>query len=76
MQIKIGIAQVARELSFETSETVEQVEEKLTAALAGEGGGTLSISDVSGRKVVVPAARLGYIEFGSPNAQPVGFGAV
>lgn len=76
MQIKIGIADVARELSFETNEELEVLEEKLSAALAGRNRGLFSVSDRNGRKVVVPAVRLGYIEFGSPNSQPVGFGAV
>ncbi len=75
MEIKLGIADVAREVTLESEEHVEEVRDRLAAALETDGG-ILELDDVKGRKVIVPAKRIGYIEFGSPNARPVGFGAV
>lgn len=74
MEIKLGIADIAREISLETEDTAEAIGERLTAAL--ESDGVFEVTDHKGRKVLVPARRLGYVELGSPNARPVGFGAV
>lgn len=74
MEIKLGIADIARELTLETEESAEVITQRLGTAL--ESGGLFEVEDVKGRKVIVPAARLGYVELGSPNARPVGFGAV
>ncbi|GAA3028061.1 MULTISPECIES: DUF3107 domain-containing protein [Streptosporangium] len=73
MEIKIGVRSVHRELVVETDLTAEQVENELSAALASSGG-VFTITDVNGRKVIVPVASLGFIEIGEEEARPVGFG--
>jgi hypothetical protein len=75
MEIKIGVRSVHRELIVETDFSAEQVESELSKALATEGGnGVFTITDVNGRKVLVPTASLGFIEIGEEEARPVGFG--
>lgn len=74
MEIKLGIAEVARELSLETDATAEEVAANLRAAL--EGDGLFQLTDTKGRQVLIPARRVGYVELGSATARPVGFGAV
>lgn len=74
MDIKIGIVNVAREVSIESTLTGEEVAAKVTAAL--ESNGLLDISDDKGRRVIVPAQQIGYIDLGPENARKVGFGAV
>ncbi|WP_371783099.1 DUF3107 domain-containing protein [Streptosporangium subroseum] len=75
MEIKIGVRSVHRELIVETDFSAEQVESELSKALATEGGnGIFTITDVNGRKVLVPTASLGFIEIGEEEARPVGFG--
>jgi Protein of unknown function (DUF3107) len=75
MEIKIGVRSVHRELIVETDFSAEQVESELSKALATEGGnGVFTITDVNGRKVLVPTASLGFIEIGEEVARPVGFG--
>ncbi len=74
MEIKLGITHVTRELTIESGETPEEVEQRLASAL--ESDQVFSVEDVNGRKVLVPAQRIGYVELGSPNARPVGFGRV
>lgn len=74
MEIKLGILQVAREITLESTETPEEVSSRLASAL--ESKGIFELADEKGRKVLVPAERIGYVELGSPNARPVGFGRV
>lgn len=75
MEIKIGVRSVHRELVVETDLSADQIENELSKALATEnGGGVFSVTDVNGRKVLVPTASLGFIEIGEEEARPVGFG--
>lgn len=71
MEVKIGVQHAARELLVETDETLENVE-KMVAEAVGSGG-VISITDHKGRKVLVPAAKLAYIEIGGGVAGQVGF---
>jgi hypothetical protein len=73
MEIKIGVRSVHRELIVETDLSAEQVEDELRQALATDKG-VFSITDVKGRRVVIPVAALGFVEFGEDERQPAGFG--
>ncbi len=75
MEIKIGVQHAARELSLESELSAEEVEKAVSAALTGKTG-LLVLNDDKGRKVIVPADRLAYIEIGEPTARRVGFGAL
>jgi hypothetical protein len=75
VEIKIGVQHAARELSLESELSAEEVEKAVTAALIGKTG-LLVLSDEKGRKVMVPADRLAYVEIGEPSARRVGFGAL
>ncbi|MBO1030892.1 DUF3107 domain-containing protein [Tessaracoccus sp. SD287] len=74
MDIKIGILNVTREVSIESTLTGEEVSKKLSDALASNG--LLDLSDEKGRRVIVPAQSIGYIDLGPENARKVGFGSV
>lgn len=74
MEIKIGIKQATRELTVDTEQSAAQIEEALRSALADEG--LLVLSERKGRKVLIPADRVAYIDLGQENVRPVGFGAV
>jgi hypothetical protein len=75
VEIKIGVQHAARELSLESELSAEEVEKVVSAALTGKTG-LLVLSDEKGRKVMVPADRLAYVEIGEPSARRVGFGAL
>lgn len=75
MEIKIGVQHAARELSLESELSAEEVEKAVSAALTGKTG-LLVLNDDKGRKVIVPADRLAYVEIGEPSARRVGFGAM
>lgn len=72
MDIKIGVTQIARELEIETSLAAEEVLDKLQDAKNGEKA--LVLESTNGRKLVIPTEKIGYIDIGSQNQRPVGFG--
>jgi len=71
VEVKIGIQQAQRELSVETDETPEQVQQQVAAAV--ESGGVVTLTDTKGRTVLVPAAKLAYVEIGTASVGTVGF---
>jgi hypothetical protein len=75
VEVKIGIPSVPRELRVETPSTPEEVESALKAAVAAEGG-VLVLSDVNGGKVLVPADKIAYLEFGGSEPRRVGFSSL
>ncbi len=74
MEIKVGIQQVNRELVVETSESAEAVEKALREAIADES--VLTLTDERGRKVLVAASKIAYVDLGEENARHVGFGSL
>ena len=71
MEVKIGVQNAQRELVVDTDSTPDDIEQRLTEAMAA--GGVLRLSDVKGRTVVVPADKIAYVELGSPTSSTVGF---
>lgn len=74
MEIKIGIQEISRELTVETEATAAQVEKDLKKALDDDG--LLTLTDEKGRKVLIPADRIAYLDLGQEKSRPVGFGTV
>ena len=72
VEVKIGIQNVAREVVLEASGSEAEIEAAVQAAL---DGGALVLTDDKGRRVMVPAGALGYVEVGEPSRGRVGFGA-
>jgi len=71
MEVKIGVQHAPREVVLETNETVDEVEKQVTEAVSSNG--TLVIDDVRGRKILVPADKIAYVEIGGGVAGQVGF---
>lgn len=72
VDIKIGVTDSSRELVIASAQEPEEVEAKVAAALAGEP--TLTLVDEKGRKVIVPSARITYVEIAPSDTRRVGFG--
>jgi hypothetical protein len=74
VEVKIGVQHAARELVLESTQSPAEVEKAVAAALAGPG--VLSLVDDRGRRVLVPADKLAYVEIAESEQRRVGFGAV
>jgi hypothetical protein len=72
VEVRIGVQNVARELAFESTQSVEEVTAAVNEAL--KKGGTLDLSDEKGRKYVVPVSALGFVHIGETEKSRVGFG--
>ncbi len=75
MEVKIGIQSVPRELVVETESSAEDVEAALKEAVAAEAG-VLVLGDTKGGKVLVPAEKIAYLEFGGTEPRRVGFSSL
>lgn len=72
MEVRIGIIQSPREISFETDAKTEEVSGKVESALAG-GQAFVSFTDVKGKSYVVASAAIAYVEVGAESGRKVGF---
>jgi Protein of unknown function (DUF3107) len=73
-QVRIAVSDVSSELSFECPSSPDEIRSAVTAALSA--GSPLILTDIRGHQIVVPAAKIGYIEIGEPVERRVGFGAL
>lgn len=73
MDVKIGVVDSPRELVVNSSQSPDEVETMVAAALEGERTGLLSLVDEKGRKYVIPASRVAYVEIGPADGRRVGF---
>ena len=76
MEVKIGIHSVPRELVVETDVPADEVEQQLASALADAAHSVFALPVSKGGKVLVPADKIAYVEFGAPEARRVGFGNI
>ena len=72
MEVKIGVQNASRELVIDSDQSGEDLESAVSTALSSDSG-LLVLTDAKGRKVIVPADKLAYVEVGSPAAGQVGF---
>ncbi len=72
VEIRIGVRNVARELTIETGLAADKTAALVSAAIAG---GDLDLTDVNGRRILVPHDAIGYVEMGEESKRRVGFGA-
>jgi hypothetical protein len=71
MEVKIGVQHAPRELTIETPDTAEEVEARLADAVTGDA--LFSVTDSRGRRVLVPARNIAYLEIGGGVSGQVGF---
>lgn len=73
MDIKIGVADSPRELVISSAQTPDEVEKAIVDALA-QTSSVLSLTDEKGRRYLVQAAKITYVEIGAADGRKVGFG--
>lgn len=71
MDIRIGVQNVTRELLVETDLTADEVAKKVAESMTGVA---LDLTDTKGRRLVIPASAIGYVEMGEEEKRRVGFG--
>jgi Protein of unknown function (DUF3107) len=74
MEVKIGVQSVPREIVVETDTPASEVERSLTAALEQGDHAVFALSLAKGGRILVPADKIAYVEFGAAEARRVGFG--
>lgn len=72
MDIRIGITNSPREITFESAQTAAEVEAIVAAGLEEESR-YIKLTDNKGRLFIVPAGSFSYIELGSESGRRVGF---
>jgi hypothetical protein len=72
VEIRIGIINTGRELSFDTATSADEVRSQVSDALE-QNTAHVSFVDVKGNSYIVPTANLAYIELGTEESRRVGF---
>ncbi len=75
MEVKIGVQYAARELVLESTQSPDEVTKAVSDALRADLG-VLTLVDEKGRRVLVPADKLAYVEIAEGEQRRVGFGSV
>ena len=74
MEVRIGVIHTAKELVFETDAEPDAIVKSLEDAIS-EGVSLLWLEDGKGRKVGIPADKVGYVELiVDDGTRKVGFG--
>jgi hypothetical protein len=75
VEVKIGVQYAPRELSLESSQSPDEVAAAVSEALRADLG-VLTLVDEKGRRVLVPADKLAYVEIAENEQRRVGFAAL
>lgn len=76
MDVRIGVTQAPREINIELADDADRddLRQRIEAALGGASD-VLTITDKRGNQSFVPAAKIAYVELGSPEgSRSIGFG--
>lgn len=73
MEVKIGVTDSPRELTFNSTQTPEAIDKLVTDAV-DKGSGLLALTDDKGRRFLVQVAKIAYVEIGAADSRRVGFG--
>jgi hypothetical protein len=72
VEVKIGVLHTPREIVLESSQSQDEVEQAVSAALKSVDG-QLVLTDDKGRRVIVPANLIAYVEIAQADVRRVGF---
>jgi hypothetical protein len=77
VEVKIGIQSIPRELVVDTDATAAEIERDLAAALtAKDGPAIFALGTQKGGRVLIPADKIAFVEFGGDQSRRVGFGNI
>ncbi len=72
VEVRIGITDSPRELTIELTNTADEIE--ATVARALHEGSHIAFTDEKGRRLIVPATKVGFVEVSARSERKVGFG--
>jgi 3-hydroxyacyl-CoA dehydrogenase len=72
VEVKIGVQHTPREIIFESAQSPADVEQAVSEALANPTG-VLRLADEKGRRIIVSAAIIAYVEIAEAELRRVGF---
>ena len=72
VEVKIGVQRTPHEIVLESTQSPDEVEKAVQEALAGSTA-VLALTDEKGRRVLVPAAVIAYVEIAEADHRRVGF---
>ena len=75
MEVRIGVKGAPRELVLDSNQSADEIQKVVDAALK-DGAATVTLTDDKGRRVVVAADKLAYVEIAESEGRRVGFGAI
>lgn len=70
MEVRIGIRENGRDISFESDQDAKTITALVDEALSGS---LLKLTDSKGRQILVPSANIAYVEIGAEEGRRVGF---
>ena len=77
MEVKIGIQSVPRELVVDTDASAEEIERDLAEALSAKAGPVMfALTTQKGGRLLIPADKIAFVEFGGDQSRRVGFGNI
>jgi hypothetical protein len=72
VEVKIGVLHTPREIMVESSQGPDEVEQLVSDALKSVDG-QLALTDERGRRVIIPANLIAYVEIAQADQRRVGF---
>jgi propanediol utilization protein len=72
VDVRIGVSDIARELVVNSAATPEEIESLVTAAFK-DPKSTLTLVDEKGKRILIPAAKVAYVEIAQADSRRVGF---
>jgi len=71
--VRISVSEAVQELNFETALSADEVKALVSEALGT--GKPLVLPEIKGREIIVPSAKIGFVDIGATQERRVGFGA-
>jgi DNA-binding MurR/RpiR family transcriptional regulator len=75
MEVRIGVKGAPRELVLDSNQSVDDIQAAIDAAFKN-GSPTVTLTDEKGRRIIVAADKLAYIEVAESEGRRVGFSSL
>jgi hypothetical protein len=72
MEVRIGIRENGRDLSFDSTLSAKELTEKISDAIA-KSAPLVELADDKGKTMLIPTASIAYVEIGADSNRRVGF---